>query len=67
MGRQDELYLAWAAACEQHAARDKEASGSYVSSMLAVGLKTLKNRLSEYVRLVANTWRLVRDAARLVH
>jgi antitoxin (DNA-binding transcriptional repressor) of toxin-antitoxin stability system len=33
---------------------DKVAAGSYVNRMRAVGLKTLKNRLSEYVRLVAN-------------
>ena len=33
---------------------DKVASGSYLRDMRAVGLKTLKNRLSEYVRLVAN-------------
>jgi antitoxin (DNA-binding transcriptional repressor) of toxin-antitoxin stability system len=32
---------------------DKVASGSYFSSMRAVGLKVLKNRLSEYVRLAS--------------
>lgn len=31
----------------------KVASGSYLGSMRAVGLKVLKNRLSEYVRLAA--------------
>src|SRR5437660_1376726 len=31
----------------------KVASGSYHGKMRAVGLKTLKNKLSEYVRLVA--------------
>jgi antitoxin (DNA-binding transcriptional repressor) of toxin-antitoxin stability system len=35
-------------------AADKVASRSYLDAMRAVGLKTLKNRLSEYVRLVAN-------------
>lgn len=33
---------------------DEVASGSYLVDMRAVGLKTLKNRLSEYVRLAAN-------------
>jgi antitoxin (DNA-binding transcriptional repressor) of toxin-antitoxin stability system len=33
---------------------DKVASGSYFRAVRAVGLKTLKNRLSEYVRLAAN-------------
>jgi prevent-host-death family protein len=32
---------------------EEGASGSYFVSMLSVGLKTLKNKLSEYVRLVA--------------
>jgi len=32
---------------------DKVASGSYLRRMRAVGLKILKNKLSEYVRLVA--------------
>src|SRR3984893_1427220 len=32
---------------------DKVASGSYISVMRSVGLKTLKNKLSEYVRLAA--------------
>jgi antitoxin (DNA-binding transcriptional repressor) of toxin-antitoxin stability system len=32
---------------------DKVASGSYLRSMRSVGLKTLKNKLSEYVRLAA--------------
>ena len=32
---------------------DKVATGSYLCGMRAVGLKTLKNKLSEYVRLVA--------------
>ncbi len=32
---------------------DEVASGSYFSVMRAVGLKILKNRLSEYVRLAA--------------
>ena len=31
----------------------KVASGSYITSMRAVGLKVLKNKLSEYVRLAA--------------
>jgi antitoxin (DNA-binding transcriptional repressor) of toxin-antitoxin stability system len=31
----------------------KEASGSYIVTMRAVGLKILKNKLSEYVRLAA--------------
>jgi antitoxin (DNA-binding transcriptional repressor) of toxin-antitoxin stability system len=31
----------------------EEASGSYHMDMRAVGLKTLKNRLSEYVRMAA--------------
>jgi hypothetical protein len=33
---------------------DKVASSSYFIDMRAVGLKTLKNKLSEYVRLAAN-------------
>ena len=32
---------------------DKVASGSYIKCMRSVGLKTLKNKLSEYVRLAA--------------
>ena len=32
---------------------DKVAPRSYLVAMLAVGLKTLKNKLAEYVRLVA--------------
>ena len=32
---------------------DKVASGSYIGRMRSVGLKTLKNKLSEYVRLAA--------------
>jgi prevent-host-death family protein len=32
---------------------DKVASGGYFASMHTVGLKTLKNKLSEYVRLAA--------------
>jgi antitoxin (DNA-binding transcriptional repressor) of toxin-antitoxin stability system len=32
---------------------DVVASGSYIASMRAVGLKLLKNRLSEYVRMAA--------------
>jgi antitoxin (DNA-binding transcriptional repressor) of toxin-antitoxin stability system len=32
---------------------DKGASGSYIQIMRSVGLKTLKNKLSEYVRLAA--------------
>ena len=32
---------------------DKEATGSYIYIMKVVGLKMLKNRLSEYVRLAA--------------
>ena len=32
---------------------DKEASGSYLGAMRSVGLKILKNKLSEYVRLAA--------------
>ncbi len=31
----------------------KVASGSYIESMRSVGLKTLKNKLSEYIRLAA--------------
>ncbi|WP_245283702.1 type II toxin-antitoxin system Phd/YefM family antitoxin [Bradyrhizobium sp. URHD0069] len=37
----------------QGAPFDKVASGSYIESMRSVGLKTLKNKLSEYVRLAA--------------
>ena len=33
---------------------DKVASSSYFIDMRAVGLKTLKNKLSEYVRLAGN-------------
>ena len=33
---------------------DNEASGGYLSYMRAVGLKVLKNKLSEYVRLAAS-------------
>ena len=33
---------------------DKVASGSYFGDMRAVGLKVLKNKLSEYVRLAAS-------------
>ena len=33
---------------------DDVASGSYFASMRTVGLKTLKNKLSEYVRLAAS-------------
>ena len=33
---------------------DKVASGSYFMVMRAVGLKVLKNRLSEYIRLAAS-------------
>jgi antitoxin (DNA-binding transcriptional repressor) of toxin-antitoxin stability system len=32
---------------------DKGASGSYISRMRSVGLKALKNKLSEYVRIAA--------------
>lgn len=32
----------------------KVASTSYLGDMLAIGLKTLKNKLAEYVRLVAS-------------
>jgi antitoxin (DNA-binding transcriptional repressor) of toxin-antitoxin stability system len=32
---------------------DKVASGSYIASMRSVGIKVLKNKLSEYVRLAA--------------
>ena len=32
---------------------DDEASRSYLNQMLTVGLKVLKNKLSEYVRLAA--------------
>ena len=32
---------------------DKGASGSYIQVMRSVGLKTLKNKLSEYIRLAA--------------
>jgi antitoxin (DNA-binding transcriptional repressor) of toxin-antitoxin stability system len=32
---------------------DKVASGSYLAAMRSVGLKILKNKLSEYVRLAA--------------
>ena len=33
---------------------DQEASGGYLEAMRAVGLKVLKNKLSEYVRLAAS-------------
>jgi antitoxin (DNA-binding transcriptional repressor) of toxin-antitoxin stability system len=33
---------------------DKVATGSYLCGMRAVGIKLLKNRLSEYVRLAAS-------------
>ncbi len=40
---------------EQTGARvDKVASGSYLAIMITVGLKTLKNKLSEYVRRAAS-------------
>src|SRR5436305_13512121 len=39
--------------CREHRF-DQVASSSYLRRMRAVGLKTLKNKLSEYVRLVAN-------------
>lgn len=43
------------------------ASRSYLSNMLAVGLKTLKNKLAEYVRLVAaGETVLVTDRERVV-
>lgn len=45
----------------------KEASRSYLVSMLAVGLKNLKNKLAEYVRLVAaGETVLVTDRERVV-
>ena len=46
---------------------DKEASRGYVDIMRAVGLKVLKNRLSEYVRLAASGETvLVTDRERVV-
>lgn len=43
------------------------ASGSYISQMRTVGLKVLKNRLSEYIRLVvAGETILVTDRDRVV-
>lgn len=45
----------------------KVAPGSYLQDMLAVGLKTLKNKLAEYVRLVAaGETVLVTDRERVV-
>ena len=45
----------------------KVASGSYISEMRTVGLKILKNRLSEYIRLVvAGETILVTDRDRVV-
>jgi antitoxin (DNA-binding transcriptional repressor) of toxin-antitoxin stability system len=38
---------------DSHHPFDKVASGSYIRVMRSVGLKTLKNKLSEYVRLAA--------------
>ena len=46
---------------------DKVATGSYYQIMRAVGLKVLKNKLSEYVRLAAGGERvLVMDRDRVV-
>jgi len=46
---------------------DKVATGSYYKIMRAVGLKVLKNKLSEYVRLAAGGERvLVMDRDRVV-
>jgi antitoxin (DNA-binding transcriptional repressor) of toxin-antitoxin stability system len=46
---------------------DEGASGSYLAIMRAVGLKILKNRLSEYVRLAASGETvLVTDRERVV-
>lgn len=43
------------------------ASGSYISQMRTVGIKVLKNRLSEYIRLViAGETILVTDRDRVV-
>ena len=43
------------------------ATGSYISSMHSVGIKTLKNKLSEYVRLAASGQTvLVTDRDRVV-
>lgn len=44
------------------------ATGSYFAAMRAVGIKLLKNRLSEYVRLVATTGEtvLITDRDRVV-
>lgn len=45
----------------------KVATGSYIISMRAVGIKTLKNKLSEYVRLAAaGETVLVADRDRIV-
>lgn len=45
----------------------KEATRSYLEGMLAVGLKNLKNKLAEYVRLVAaGETVLVTDRERVV-
>jgi hypothetical protein len=41
-----------------HLPFDKVATGSHIQFMCSVGLKTLKNRLSEYVRLAAGRERL---------
>ena len=46
---------------------DQEASGSYLADMTTVGLKILKNKLSEYVRRAASGETvLVTDRGRIV-
>jgi antitoxin (DNA-binding transcriptional repressor) of toxin-antitoxin stability system len=46
---------------------DKVATGSYLGCMRAVGVKVLKNKLSEYIRLAAGGERiLVTDRDRVV-
>ena len=57
----------WAAPDQAAAAVDEVASRGYLAAMRAVGLKILKNRLSEYVRLAASGETvLVTDRERVV-
>jgi Antitoxin of toxin-antitoxin stability system len=44
---------------------DKVATGSYLEGMRSVGIKLLKNKLSEYIRLAGETV-LVTDRDRVV-
>ncbi len=46
-------YSAFSGLRTRQAFFDKVASGSYIASMRSVGIKVLKNKLSEYVRLAA--------------